>query len=125
MARALAHYPIGALILLAVLVIGLIVFVYSGAYYIGADRPHTRPVLSLMRTLRERAIDSRAEDVQLPADLGDPAVIAKGAARYDRMCTGCHLKPGQASGELHTALYPQPPRLAGHRVEPRRSEEHT
>ena len=43
-------------------------FVYSGVYDVGADNAHTRPVLSLLQTMRERSIASRAEKLTLPLE---------------------------------------------------------
>ena len=98
-------------------------FVWSGAYDIGADAPHTTAVWSLLETLRERSIETRAQRLAVPADLGDDARVVRGAGNYDAMCTGCHLAPGMAATELSRGLYPQPPELAKERRcrRPRRS----
>ena len=85
-------------------------FVWSGVYNVGADDPHTRPVYTLMESLRERSVAVRAGKLQVP-DLKDPARIAQGAGNYDAMCTGCHLSPGVAETELSKGLYPAPPNL--------------
>ena len=99
---------LGALSGLAV--IGAAGFVWSGVYNIGADDPHTRPVFSLLQSLRERSIAARAGKLQVP-DLSDPKRIAQGAGNYDAMCAGCHLTPGAADTELSKGLYPAPPNL--------------
>jgi mono/diheme cytochrome c family protein len=91
-------------------------FVWSGMYDIGADAPHSRPVFSLLQSLRERSIEARARDLQVP-DLEDPARIAQGAGNYDAMCTGCHLMPGAAATEISRGLYPAPPNLTRERVD--------
>ena len=93
-------------------------FVYSGVYDVGADNAHTRPVLSLLQTMRERSIASRAEKLTLPP-LNDPARIRQGAGNYNAMCTGCHLAPGIAETELSKGLYPAPPNLTREHVDPR------
>ena len=93
-------------------------FVYSGVYDIGADNAHTRPVLSLLQTMRERSIEVRAKELSLPP-LNDPARIRKGAGNYDAMCKGCHLAPGIAETELSKGLYPAPPNLTREQVPPR------
>ena len=93
-------------------------FVYSGVYDIGADNAHTRPVLSLLQTMRERSIAVRAKELTLPP-LNDPARIRQGAGNYDAMCTGCHLAPGISGTELSKGLYPAPPDLTRERVLPR------
>lgn len=86
-------------------------FVWSGAYNVGADDAHTRPVHALLQTLRERSIEVRSRQLQVP-DLKDPARIRQGAGNYDAMCMGCHLAPGMAETEMSKGLYPAPPNLS-------------
>ncbi|MGN2251878.1 c-type cytochrome [Frateuria sp. GZRe12] len=117
MKRNITQYGIGAAVLLAILVAGGAVFVYSGLYNIGADDHHTRPVFALMQALRERSIAARSKDIAVP-DLEDPQRILKGAGQYAAMCTDCHLKPGMEDSEIRPGLYPQPPNLSRVRVEP-------
>lgn len=101
----------------AVAVLGLSAFVYSGSYNIGADDPHTKPVLTVLDTLRQKSIQAHARAIHVPA-LDDPQLILKGAGQYAAMCTQCHLAPGQANSEIRPGLYPQPPNLSAHRVDP-------
>ncbi|MCE5232034.1 MAG: c-type cytochrome [Mizugakiibacter sp.] len=100
------------LVVLLVLVLAGGAFVWSGAYDIGADAPHWTLTERLLDALRERSIERRAEDVQVPSNLDDPALLAEGAEHYDAMCTGCHLAPGMDETEIRAGLYPQPPKLA-------------
>lgn len=99
-----------ALILLGIAVLVVAGFVWSGIYNVGADDHHTRPVYLLIETMRQRSIQARASDLQVPK-LKDPARIIQGAGNYDAMCTGCHLKPGMTETELSKGLYPAPPDL--------------
>ncbi|MGF6712779.1 mono/diheme cytochrome c family protein [Luteibacter sp. W1I16] len=92
-------------------------FIYSGAYDIGADAPHSRPVYAALETLRQRSIQVRASGIIVP-DLSDPALILKGAGQYAAMCTACHLTPGQHDSEIRPGLYPQPPNLTQVRIDP-------
>lgn len=86
-------------------------FVWSGAYDVGADDPHTRPVRSLLELVRDRSIAVRASGVDVPPDLDDPARITQGAGNYDAMCATCHLAPGIGGTELSRGLMPAPPDL--------------
>lgn len=98
-----------ALALLAIA--GLLIvggFIWSGIYNVGADDTHTRPVYSLLQTIRQRSITGRARSIEVP-DLSDPALIRQGAGNYDSMCAGCHLAPGMEDTELSKGLYPAPP----------------
>lgn len=85
--------------------------VYSGVIDVGADQPHSAPVLALLETARDRSIAARAREVQVP-NLEDEALIRSGAGNYDSMCVGCHLAPGVGDTELSQNLYPAPPKLA-------------
>jgi hypothetical protein len=87
-------------------------FIYSGVYNIGADDPHWAPTHKLIQILRERSIAVRAEDLEVPADLGDTERARRGAGNYAAMCVGCHLAPGIEDSEIRKGLYPQPPKLA-------------
>ena len=106
------------LLLLVIEAVLLIGFIWSGLYNVAADDPHTRPVFSMMETLRDRSIHARSRDVAVPK-LDDQALILKGAGQYAAMCTGCHLAPGMDESEIRPGLYPQPPELAKVRVDPR------
>jgi len=108
----------GLLLLLAAIAAGC-AFVWFGVYNVGADVPHTRPMLLLMQTLRGRSIHVRAQGLTPPPDLQDPKRVLAGAGHYAAMCTGCHLTPGVSDSEIRPGLYPQPPNLSQQRIDPR------
>jgi len=85
--------------------------VYVGAYDIGADAPHSRPIYWLIEQFRDRSIAVRARDVVVPASLTDVKRLQSGAGLYTEMCSGCHLAPGLAKTEISQGLYPQAPEL--------------
>jgi mono/diheme cytochrome c family protein/ketosteroid isomerase-like protein len=101
-----------ALTLLTVLLLGALV-VASGTLSVAADEPHSSIVFGILDTARERSIEARAGDIQVPA-LDDPAMARRGAGNYDSMCAKCHLAPGTDPTELSAGLYPAPPNLARH-----------
>lgn len=96
---------------LAALALGVLVYAWSGLYYIGADQPHTPPMHAFLQLMRERSIAVRADDLAPPPDLADPARIRRGAGNYAAMCAVCHLAPGMDETELSRGLYPSPPNL--------------
>ncbi|MEO6895692.1 MAG: cytochrome c [Caldimonas sp.] len=106
---------------LAVVTLGTAVafalFVGSGAYNFAADEPHTAAVSSLLETMRERSIATRAVGLLVP-DLSESTRIVQGAGNYNAMCVGCHLAPGMAESEMSKGLYPAPPNLSKEKVEP-------
>ena len=91
---------------------------FYGTYNVAADDPHWAITESLLRLVRERSIEARANAVQVP-DLGDEKRILAGAGEYAQMCEGCHLGPGIAETELRQGLNPKPPHLARGRLDPR------
>jgi mono/diheme cytochrome c family protein len=116
-----AQMGLGIALTLAASAIGAVAFIGSGVYNIGADDHHTKPVLAIIETLRERSIGVRADSIALPL-LEEPANIAAGAARYSALCVGCHLAPGVTKSAVRTGLYPHPPNLAQEDIrDPRRA----
>ncbi len=107
------HFPSGPFIAVAALVGGALagIVVYVGAYDIGADSPHTRPVYWLIEQLRDRSITVRARNVGVPANLTDMKRLQSGAGLYTEMCSGCHLAPGLEKSEISQGLYPKAPEL--------------
>lgn len=118
MKQQVKHHSITVITTVIVLAMAGGLFVYSGIYNIGADDPHTKPVFSLIQTLRNRSIDVRAASLAVP-NLDDSQTILKGAGQYAAMCTGCHLAPGNKHSEIRPGLYPKPPDLSQTRIDPR------
>ena len=85
--------------------------VFSGAYDVAADAPHTTVIAKLIVYAREQSIEARASAVKVPP-LDNPKMIAEGADHYAAMCTGCHLAPGMRENEMRPGLNPKPPVLA-------------
>lgn len=109
--RAWKRAGIGTATLVAVAAAGL-GLVYSGAYDVAADVPHTSLVYWLLDTARDRSVAVRAGTVRVPADFETPARVAAGAGLYAEMCSGCHLAPGMERTEIAQGLYPAAPELA-------------
>lgn len=107
---------------IAVLVVGaasaFALFAWSGAYSFAADERHAEAVSSLLERMRERSIHVRSESLVVPP-LEDQKLILQGAGQYAAMCTGCHLRPGMKNSEIRPGLYPLPPNLSQHRVDPK------
>jgi len=112
MSPTLRGFLLGVAATLAVAALGLFAFVHGGVYPMGADVPHLPLTLRMIESLRDASTERAARAVAVPANLGDRAMVARGAREYAEECTGCHLAPGMASSELRTGLYPQPPNLA-------------
>jgi mono/diheme cytochrome c family protein len=91
--------------------LGVMGVVYFGLINVGADDPHSAPVHAFLDTARDRSVEMRAQDIDVP-DLDDEAKIRAGAGNYDSMCVGCHLAPEAPETELSKGLYPAPPNLS-------------
>ena len=109
---------INLIVVVAFLAAGLGIFVYSGIYNIGADDHHNKVVFTALKTLRDRSIELRSAELNVP-NLDDQAFVRKGAGEYAAMCKQCHLAPGIENTEIRVGMYPQPPNLSQARVEPR------
>jgi mono/diheme cytochrome c family protein len=106
-------------VLVALAVLGGIVFyVGSGGYDVGADTPHWEITRKVMEVVRNRSIAVRASQIELP-DLQDEQLVLKGAGQYAAMCVNCHLAPEQKDSEIRPGLYPKPPNLSEQRFDPR------
>ena len=108
--RFIVALIVALVVWVAVVLIAGSIFVWSGAYNIGADAPHARVTARLIGALREHSIESRAATIQSP-NLDDPKLVEEGAGHYMEMCTGCHLAPGMDDSEIRHGLYPKPPNL--------------
>src|ERR1700688_1840125 len=84
-------------------------YLYSGAYYVGADRPHWAVTPWLLDHALERSIDAHAVSIAVPPGLDDQEKIVEGAAHFAEHCVLCHGAPGTPPGEVARGLYPQPP----------------
>ncbi|MCZ6855966.1 MAG: cytochrome c [Gammaproteobacteria bacterium] len=109
----LLRYLSVILVFAGVVALGVGGYVYSGAYQIGADVPHTLPVYRALEFLRERSIERAAQDISVPA-LDEPQLLIAGGPDYNEMCASCHLKPGRTESDMSIGLYPAPPDLTSH-----------
>lgn len=103
------------LLVVALALVAAGVFIASGIYSIGADKPHWEITARVIDLLRNRSIEKHAQGITVP-NLDEPGRLAEGAEHYAAMCTGCHLAPGMQDSELRAGLYPTPPNLAEHRA---------
>jgi hypothetical protein len=85
-------------------------YIYSGAYPIGADVPHNKLTYWLLETAREQSINSAVKNIEVPK-LDNPGLLLAGGPDYNDMCVTCHLKPGKSESDMSIGLYPSPPNL--------------
>jgi len=70
-------------------------FVYSGVYDVSALEQHLGPTFRVLDVAMKRSVKVRSEDIVVPP-LEDPALIARGRARFEEHCVQCHGAPGVA-----------------------------
>ena len=95
----------------AVLVVGAVVLISSGAYNVAATTPHTRLTEWLLNTTQKRSVASRADEIPDPPTV-DSAMLRQGLEEYREMCVTCHGAPGVERGTLGKGINPKPPDLA-------------
>ena len=103
-------FLVACLIVVVIAVTFAAIFVYSGAFDVAADVPHSELTARLIEAVRDRSIAVRIKDIEVPA-LDDPHLIAEGAEHYAAMCADCHLAPGVDKTDIRDGLYPAPPNL--------------
>ncbi|RTE66069.1 cytochrome c [Amphritea opalescens] len=94
------------------IMIGGVVFLYSGLYSMGADDPHYDVTTWALETLRESSIARASQNIVVPSNISSADRLLKGGADYNDMCAGCHLKPDKSESDFTLGLYPVPPNLA-------------
>lgn len=98
-------------IVAVILIIGLLLFIYSGVYNVSAMEPHNALTLWLINSLKDNSIEHHAKEIQAP-NLNDSSMVRLGFSHYREMCTGCHAGPGLSRDEIGQGLYPMAPKLA-------------
>ena len=107
------------LIVFAILVVvGSLLFIYSGVYNIAATEPHTKLVRWVFNTTTKQSIISQAKRIKVPP-LEDESLVQKGFNLYNKTCVKCHGAPGVPS-KFGKGLNPEPPDLAklGRKIAP-------
>lgn len=98
------------LVVVALAVIGLAAWVYSGRFDISA-RQSAGPGLDwLAGMLKRQSVRFHANGIE-PPSLGEIAMVEAGAHRYRDVCVQCHGAPGVQSQPFARAMRPEPPEL--------------
>lgn len=105
-------YFIGAVGAIVLLIVGYLLFIYSGMYNISAMVTHDRMTLWMMNTVRENSIKHNANDKIKMPDLSDTSLLKMGFVHYREMCVSCHGAPGIKQSEFAEGLYPNPTMLS-------------
>jgi mono/diheme cytochrome c family protein len=111
---------LGVALTLAVLLVGSLIFIYSGWYNISAMNEETGISKWVLTTTMDNSVESRSKNISVPY-LGDPLMIKEGFEHYNAMCLSCHGAPGKEETELSMGLNPPAPYLVEHagEIDPR------
>lgn len=96
---------------IAVIAMGIAIFIYSGAYDVAATTPHFKFTHRVLRTVKEHSVKRQARNVEVP-ELDDPQKVHAGLKSFQEMCVVCHGAPGEPATQLSKGLYPKAPDLA-------------
>ena len=97
-----------ALGILAAFALGL--FVAAGVIPIQASSGHWRATSWVLDFIKRRSVHTYSRSIDVPA-LDHPALVARGAAHYERSCRPCHGSPAAARPPLVMKMTPHPPFL--------------
>jgi hypothetical protein len=109
-------YVLTVVIVLAVLLIGAVLFAWSGIYNIAATDPHWGITLSFIELLKDRSVEVHSDNIQVP-NLDDPKLREIALSHYHHTCRLCHGAPGYQREEFAKGLYPAPPSMISGQVQ--------
>ncbi len=99
------------IIAIAIAVIAVVSFAYSGIYDVSAGSSHSSIVNWLLSTTSHASIERQAKGIEVP-NLSDDVLARAGVNDFNSMCAGCHGAPGQDPEAMGQGLSPPPPDLS-------------
>jgi len=95
--------------LIGLLIVGGVLFVFSGLYDVSADVPHWRLTFLILDEARDRSIEFHSDGITVPPL--DEKLVNMGFLHFHDTCRLCHGAPGYDREEFAAGLYPSPPDL--------------
>lgn len=99
------------LAVIAVAVVGGLLFIYSGTYDVAARSSSEGIVDWWAGTTMDRSVRSHTSGIVVP-HLDDSALVALGFDHYKEMCIACHGSPAGGMSEAGMGLNPKAPELS-------------
>lgn len=96
----------------AALLLGGLLFAWSGVFSIRASSGHWGATAWFLHWVMQNSVRTDALPVEAPEDLSSPALLARGAGHYATGCAPCHGAPGQPQNPVMQQSLPAPPPLA-------------
>lgn len=106
------RFALGVLTGLAVVVIGALAVIWTGAYNVAASAPHAGIVRWALDTTLHNSVKSRAEQSTLSPEMLRNADLRAGLRDFQEYCVHCHGAPGVKPHEWTTGMTPNPPELS-------------
>ncbi|MAM88313.1 c-type cytochrome [Allohahella sp. A8] len=107
-------FAVGIVATVLAAIAAAMIVVYTGAYNVAANDDHTSMVRWAFETTMYNSVQARADDIEVPQDIGDASA---GAADYKAMCQHCHAGPGVKRAAWANGMLPLPPHLTKHASE--------
>lgn len=82
----------------------------SGVVPVKASAGHWRVTERLLLFSMRRSIWTHSLFIETP-ELGDPALVLKGAGHFETSCRACHGSPGSTQSRIARGMLPRPPEL--------------
>ena len=106
----------GVVTVVIIIVLGGVVFVWSGVYNVAADVPHFKVTFWLLDEARENSVAFHSKGIVSPS-LKSEKLVDLGFPHFHEMCRLCHGAPGSPRLEFAEGLYPHPPSLVSKDVQ--------
>lgn len=103
----IAAWASGGLILL---LLGALLFAWSGLYSVAASSGHFAFVRWFLTFALQNSVEAHAPETT-PPPLSDPGLVQLGAAHFYGGCAPCHGAPGDPGSPVVNRMLPSPPRL--------------
>ena len=97
---------IGFILCLAMLIVGGIIYIFSGRYDVSVKNRDEGISRWVLETTKDNSVEYHSKNIDIPS-LDDSTMILRGYVHYSRMC-GCHGAPGRESSK---SFNPEPPEL--------------
>jgi mono/diheme cytochrome c family protein len=95
-------------ILICFIILGSVIYIYSGTYNVAATVPHSEIATWVFNTVKMSSVRKHSEGIKEPSLEGE-ALVREGFEHYEDMCVGCHGAPGTDPAK---EFNPAPPALA-------------
>ena len=103
--------PLRAALAVSAVAVGALAFGWSGLFNVAATTGHWPVTDWFLHYVMMNSVKTHTLGVETPANLGDPALVARGAGHYAVGCAGCHGAPGRPRSPVIREMVPTAPDL--------------